>query len=856
MAPRATGYKSEYPVTLSDGVHTVGIMTQSKTGIRRLPRGAGVERKAIRQNNWTGGRGNERFSTDTTRFYESTNLWSTVEGQICNGPLRCIASVKAFNASATYFPNSRLPATSFVPGTDGLLRKITIPTGGGFTAATLSFIARKQGTPTNSLTITLYTDVDGAPGAIVKTATLSPADVTDNETTYRTITFSQALTAATVYWVKFTAPLESTGAWYILCERVSGQFLYEVYVRLAATTTDRKKVKFFEYKRGLYALCIYRNGTTAAKLLRNGDRGVANGTQNVTTLLDDTRTAGTAWTVGEWAGCVVLITAGINKGEYRTILSNTANTLTISGDPWPKPCADNGSEYVILGSDKWTEVTLTAGGAAGLNASATDVAVFNSAIYFAQGSDGNGTAMYRLREWNNGGVWTIEGATDGTNKADYLVASPHWSTGLPALWIARNVDTMVQVAPAVTWGTNLTFEAGMPCGEPESQINSIIEYNNQIYCGKDDSVWQGREGSFKKVPIGIDKARDERNGVAMIWWNTQIFMSLLGGLERLYGTTLDDMGPDRDQGMISARRGAIVDLVNVANMLYCSYQSRDGNSSILATTDPGGDWHNLVTLGQAVRSSGIFYQTVPGRANRLWVSDRYELWYCIMPDELHNPIRDDNMRYAWESFLTTSWIDADSPELDHYFDELRMSTRNLPTGITAEPTVKIEIEYQTDDLMYEDEWTPFTNTMFDTDSIIVQSPYQRVTVGDGNVTGRRIRFRFRLMCDCQTPVIMNSWELRLNTMNEVLYDYLFDMRIADKMELMDGNDTLDKWSTMMGVLESWKEDATPLTLRTPMPGTSGVIDSIVGHIDPVSIVTQEWNDKETKLSGQIVFKQT
>ena len=85
--PTATRDKPNYHLTLSDGVNTLGLISESALSIRRLPRGPGVERKAFVQQNWTSGRGHALpFSKDTSRFYDSGRLWSTSAGVTFHGP--------------------------------------------------------------------------------------------------------------------------------------------------------------------------------------------------------------------------------------------------------------------------------------------------------------------------------------------------------------------------------------------------------------------------------------------------------------------------------------------------------------------------------------------------------------------------------------------------------------------------------------------------------------------------------------------------------------------------------------------------------------------------------------------------
>lgn len=840
---------AKYTVRITDGTNTVGFITASRTGVRRLPRGAGAERKVIRQTTWTGGRGNERFATDTTKFFDDGNLWTTVDGQVCNGPLALFADGQG-SVSPLFKQVMTQPAAgvrlAFTPvGVTTVLRRLLTATS-TFTAATVEVYARKVGTPTSDLLVRVYANNAGALGTLMGTATLTAGSISAlSQWSELPITLTGNITSGQGYWVVVlaSAPAASSGDnyWSVLTPYATNT----PFARLAESKTTFKSVKFFEYKRGLYALVMRHNA--AASLLMNGDRGVCTGTQATTTIVDSTK----SWATNQWVGCSVYITAGPNKGESRLIASNTATTLTLSGAAWPltPTTGATGTEYVIVGSLVWTDASYaTALSSSTLTQYATDVEVFGDTVYVAQGDLAASPALVRMREYNNAGVWTRQFAADGTNKASLLRASTHHTSGVPVLYRAMQLAGTVSCAPKVTWGTNLTFESDIDCGARTSLITGLVDYNNQLYASQEENLWSLKDGTFARVPITLDRARDERNGVAMAWWNTQLFFSFLSGLERLYGSTVDDIGPDRGTGMPSFRRGKIVDLVPVANHLYVSYASTVC-SSVMVTTDPGGDWHTLYVHPRSGEvTSGIYYQTIPGQANRIWFTAGANLMCLIMPDELHNPINDSNMLYSPHGYLVTSWFDADSPELDHYFDQLRFSTRN------ANVTNSIEIEYQLDDADYNTAaWQKFALS----DRSVYQSPYLKVNVnGDNgrNVTGRRIRFRLHFICDGLTPMIMNALEMRLVQMNEVLYDYIMDITLKDRIMLMNGQDAVERVMTPVQILESWKEDATPLTFSFVGPSGGEIFDDTRGHIDPVSLLAQEWNDSDTALTGNIMFK--
>ena len=201
----------------------------------------------------------------------------------------------------------------------------------------------------------------------------------------------------------------------------------------------------------------------------------------------------------------------------------------------------------------------------------------------------------------------------------------------------------------------------------------------------------------------------------------------------------------------------------------------------------------------------------------------------------------------------TGWFDAGSPELDHFFDELRLTANYLalkggtPDAERGTTGNQIELQYQTDNALTTETWHDFSQ-------VINAYPFSRIEVGDQTVTGRMIRFRLRFSCNGLSPAVLNALELRLVQMNEVMFDFIFDIQLGDRLMLMTGNDQTERADAVLAVLESWDEDATPLTLRVAMPNTTGLIDNLRGHIDPVALATGAWNDRETRLSGNITFK--
>ncbi len=71
------------------------------------------------------------------------------------------------------------------------------------------------------------------------------------------------------------------------------------------------------------------------------ERGTATGSQTTTTLKDTTK----SWTVNQWVGYYVRIFSGTGEDQYRMIISNTVDTLTVSA--WTVITPDTTTKYFI-----------------------------------------------------------------------------------------------------------------------------------------------------------------------------------------------------------------------------------------------------------------------------------------------------------------------------------------------------------------------------------------------------------------------------------------------------------------------------------------------------------------------------
>lgn len=169
--------------------------------------------------------------------------------------------------------------------------------------------------------------------------------------------------------------------------------------------------KLFEYKRQLYVVLNSISKEQSA-LYMNGWRGVCTTSTNLKTLVDTTQ-SGTGWADNALKDCIVLIINGKGENEiqpWRKIIGSANGVLTVSPD-WEVP-HDKTTEYVILGSNRWTKITTSV-----ITKSVTDIATVNDMALFAMGADAK---IAYMREYNNAGTWTREFKSDPTYYADRL----------------------------------------------------------------------------------------------------------------------------------------------------------------------------------------------------------------------------------------------------------------------------------------------------------------------------------------------------------------------------------------------------------------------------------------------------
>ena len=541
---------------------------------------------------------------------------------------------------------------------------------------------------------------------------------------------------------------------------------------------------------------MINEATGAPNLYMNGDHGTADANTGVlTTLVDATKT----WTVNQWAGCIVKIIRGTGYAEqttWRTITSNTTTTLTVT--PAWTITHDTTTEYVIVGSNVWITVT-----GHGLTAPVTDTLVAADMVYFCEGDAVN----IRRHHWiNSAGAELMEWADDGTNKAVYL-ETVRDTGGVMAIWRGQNSDTTglisVSKATVVAWGTNLTFAAVLPFQDQWGRINGIKEYNNELWIGREGTVYAATGTVIDEIKLDeIHTAMESSNCQTMMTANAYLYFNLGSGVERYLSGTLDDVGPNRDTGLPSERQGVVSSLVAYQGRYFAAVDGNTSNySSVLMYNGTG--WNEIYRAPAAgLRITAMQFQAIPGAAlDRLYFTQGNDVVWIPFPSMTIDPTHDTNYRYTHEATLTSGYIYCGMSDAYKFFKAVTLFTENLADG-----SVFIEVDYRIDN---DSGWTPIEGEY-------ATSPVSSNDILAGlGVKGKRIQYRLRLQTTnnsispkIKTVVVENVSKVPIK------YSYAFQYRAQDKeVNLLGEPEGMDAYEKQ-AILDGWAEDLTPLTMRS------------------------------------------
>jgi hypothetical protein len=658
---------------------------------------------------------------------------------------------------------------------------------------------------------------DGAnnrPDFTIKAAATVYKPAADADFVDLTFDIATTLLAATVYWVGVT--VDPNGAPTIYDDFPKYQYATSSGDRIGTydeegagwTTlqnnatfamslsglTGMGSTAFFDYKGAKFAIGQPED-LSAPKLFVNGYIGMA------ASNASDKSKLNTGLTISEsLTGKIVRVVEGPGNTEadpFRTITSNTlgANAVLSVSPNWNIEHTTD-TMFVVLGCDSWQLIT-----GHGITQPVTQrPLVVDETVYFPQGEATNiRRGKYSAGSWS----W----ADDGSNKASFL-ALVQDDEGAQRIWRALAAAATVSEASKVAWGTDLTFDStALACGTTASRITSLsaakLGNGGMLPVVHKEDGFGGVAGTgttkvfdwYRQFP----EMREYTNGRTalqhdMYWW-----FNLMEGIERYYDQRLDDIGPNRDEGLPRGRRGEAACMLEYASQVYITVDGGfEGTSCVLRYNGTG--WNEVYRANYGRRIRAISVQVIPRTStpDRLWIADGEDLYW--VPISL-NPDQQAGYEYQTGTEWESAWIYGNYRDLKKYWDSLTIFAENLTT------TTKVTAYYKVDK---DTSWTFIGD--------YTSGPAQEIDIRTtGSATGQRIKIKLVLAtADLTISPIVSA--VRVNAMVRVepkgtwnITALFTDGRSKDLLGVLDEMNAAETLHT----LETWQNgNESPAPLAT------------------------------------------
>lgn len=499
----------------------------------------------------------------------------------------------------------------------------------------------------------------------------------------------------------------------------------------------------------------------------------------------------------ECVGAKAKIIAGAGSNEltrWRKIVSVAATYAQCS--PVWNIDQDTTTEVAIVGTGKWKEIT-----GHGITKAVTSVCVVNDIVYFALGE---GTAIRRMRMVNTSGVWTAQFADEPSgNDATHLEVIQNES-GVKKIWRSRATAATVASSDVKTWGNNLDFgSTNITCGNNMYRITGIEPYGDPRipWIMKEDGFGAISNDIYDQVPIKeFATVADDDNGRAHLQRDVYLYINLLNGLERYYNDRLDDIGPNRDLGLPNERAGKISHLMAYPGKLYACIDHPNGYSSVMLYNDFG--WHEIYRTQLNARLYTMSVQVIPGEEfDRLWLA--MDGSYAYLPIAI-DPKKQTDYQYNNSGELITSWIYGGYRETKKFFRSVKLFMEDVEAGHQY-----ARVSYQVD---YDD------GTWIEIPYNFETSPdHEELFSPDYDVSGKRIRLKISLYSDdsIKTPRV-KAYTIDTITRVKMSKTFSFNVIVDDSaVDLQSQREPLSA-KELLDLFDRWSDSEqtpVPLTMR-------------------------------------------
>jgi len=336
------------------------------------------------------------------------------------------------------------------------------------------------------------------------------------------------------------------------------------------------------------------------------------------------------------------------------------------------------------------------------------------------------------------------------------------------LWYATSIGTEVNdaVIPLPDGSVTALFVARNAMGVPiiyASTTRGLFAHN------ADNAMWEDTQMDFPTHP---------ENGKGTVRWRDSVYIPSGNGIYKYINgnnsAVITIVGPDRDDGLPSDKRGSIRHMAGSHNELLVGIDASTAPSTIASTSIPY-QWASH--QGSMVIAADSGYSTILGYNEMGWevkwqagtsgkgfdsihVSDAYDkhrVWwghndivhFMDLPSDIINPSEVSEFSYALSGIHETPWFNAGQSEIGKLALNLRIEAQDLTS------TETIKIEYATD---YSESYTTAVATLGASTMGAASGTYT-YTFGSGVGTAfRAIKFKLTLNRSTATTTGLEKFE--------------------------------------------------------------------------------------------------
>ena len=471
-------------------------------------------------------------------------------------------------------------------------------------------------------------------------------------------------------------------------------------------------------------------------------------------------------------------------------------------------------------------------------------------------TNGSGTSYLVFAHYDtNGSGYTY--SSDGSTWA----ANDDKDTKYLTVWDERlwGISHEGQLWYATAIGDEVN-DAGLPL--PDGSVTALFVARNAlgipiIYAATthglfahnvDNAMWEATQMTF---PVHPD------NGAGTITWRDSVYIPSGNGIYKYINgsnaAVITVMGPDRDDGLPSDKRGGIRSMAASHNELLVGLDATTAPSTI-ASTSIAYQWKS--NQGSSVISPDSGYSSIVGYNDMGWevkwqaatsgkgfdaihVSDAYSkyrvwwghnnlLYFMDLPKDIINPSEVSEFAYALQGIHETPWFNAGQSEVDKLALSLRIEAQDLTS------TEKIKVEYATD---YAESYTTAVGTLNSTEMASnaggdgSSGTYTYTFGSSAGVAFRSIKFKLTLDRSTATSTGLEKFEtpdvvsLTLEYRKKITakWGHTVDVDLTNEYK---GNVPKDLRSNLISAIES--ATLVEFTFRDDSGGTRNYYVDVIG----------------------------